>query len=117
MLTLRTRFYQAEKWTNNNAQTNNNNDIATRELLSYEIPSLINAQRIISAVSKVGQVDLKDKAKMRKLLDEVTKDVRDSLAESYEKEWNALNQNERDEVYKDIVAQCKAFMTEYFLKK
>ncbi len=72
---------------------------------------------MVSAISKVGQVDLKDKTKMRKLLDEVTKDVRDSLAESYDKEWNSLSQSDRDELFKDIVDQCKAFMTEYFLKK
>jgi hypothetical protein len=90
--------------------------MAAKDLLSYEIPSLINAQRVASAVSKVGQIDLKDKTKMRKLLDEVTADVRDSLAANNEQDWTSLSQADRDELFAMIVYQCKVFLTDYFTK-
>jgi hypothetical protein len=52
------------------------------EVIKYEILSRITPQRVDSALSKIGRVDITDKKMCRAVLNEFKNDVMESLEES-----------------------------------
>eukprot|EP01124_Arcella_intermedia_P018786 TRINITY_DN25923_c0_g1_i1.p1 TRINITY_DN25923_c0_g1~~TRINITY_DN25923_c0_g1_i1.p1 ORF type:complete len:361 (+),score=99.29 TRINITY_DN25923_c0_g1_i1:65-1147(+) len=101
------KFHQAEKWENKQNQT-----YQLVELIEWEIQPLANRNRLNNAISKIGNVQLEDKPRVRQLFDEYVQDIWEQIEKDFE--VDKLTEKEKQHIQQIIKKEAEITIKKYF---
>jgi len=84
--------------------------------MTWEMQALVNENRLNNAISKVGNVTLQDKPRVRQLFDEFVGDVMEQLETNYEDDMKKLTKTEKDQLLTNLKNLAEILMKRYFVK-
>jgi Rnl2 family RNA ligase len=74
--------YQNDDWKKGKAGEEVHYGMTPEELVCIEVAASVTEQRLDNVLSKIGRVDIRDQEACRRLLEDLKKDVRDSLEDA-----------------------------------
>jgi len=85
------------------------------EMITWEMQALVTQNRLNNAISKIGNVTLEDKSRVRQLFDEFVLDVMDQLATDND-DFGKLSNLEKEELLKTLKMETENLMKKYFVR-
>ncbi|EFC47173.1 predicted protein [Naegleria gruberi] len=105
------KYEQAVKWSTPTSNSSSNS-IDELEVIKYEALACITENRLNNAISKIGNIDTKNKVQMNQLLQAYIQDVFDELNES----GFQISSSQKSQLEEVITLESKKIIFQYFKK-
>jgi len=107
------RYHQAEKWAEKPVEKGG---VKVIDMIMWETQALITQNRLNNAISKIGNVTLEDKPRVRQLFDEFVMDILEQIGMDNE-DVGKLYDLEKEELLKMIKMETEILMKKHFVQQ
>jgi hypothetical protein len=108
------RFHNAEKWSDRRAPAPS---ASALDWLKYEASALVNENRLLAAVSKVGRVSPSDAAKLEEVATLVRQDLEAELASSHKARISSLSAGDTRSLARFLDRKVRALVHLYLVTR